>query len=234
MANSTASLMWPRIALKYPGVTAETPHFMKAGNFAILCIALVASGVVVRADDTPEQAAARAAMEQKMNELNQPAARPSPATNAAAAPVEVPVNDTSAAATPVTKAPAAEAPVAVAPSTASAVVTPVSSPPAVVAPVPRISTASAVAIGPAAGTGPEAMPARTLPAATLPTSSAVPARPSNELVTTTGATYKNVELQKVTSEGIVISYTPAQGGWAMTRVNFQDLPPEIRQEYEKP
>jgi hypothetical protein len=35
------------------------------------------------------------------------------------------------------------------------------------------------------------------------------------------------------SDGIIISYTPAGGGSAMTRVNFEDLSPELRQRYEK-
>jgi hypothetical protein len=53
-------------------------------------------------------------------------------------------------------------------------------------------------------------------------------------VTTTGTTYKNVEVQRVTADAIVISYTPAQGGWAMTKIDFRDLPPTIRQQYGKP
>ena len=179
------------------------------------------------------QAAALAAVEQKMNELNQTEAGSRSDTNATVAPVVIPANEASAPATPVTEAPVAEAPVAVAPAIASAAVTPVSSAPAVVAPAPRAAAApaaaAAVAAVPAASLGTVAMPTRTLPAG-----SAGQLRPSNELVTTTGATYKNVEVQKVMSDAIVISYTPAQGGWAMTKVYFQDLPPEIRQEYGKP
>jgi hypothetical protein len=200
---------------------------MKAGSFVILCVALVANGVV-RADDTLAQAAARAAMAQKMSELDQAEVRPSPDTNVVA-PMEIPINDASAAARPVTVTPAAEVPAAVAPAMAPAAVAPVSAAPAVVTPVPRVSAAPAIAaavsIAPAPGSE---------PASAFPASSARQERPSNELLTTTGATYKNVEVQKVTSEGIIISYTPAQGGWAMTRINFEDLPPDIRQKYGKP
>lgn len=186
--------------------------------------------------DAAAQAAALTAVEQKMNELDQSEARPSSATRARVPRVEVPANEASASATPVMEIPAAEAPVAVTPAIASAAIAPVSVAPAVVAPAPKISAApapAAVAVVPMAGPGPDAMSTRTLPANALPASSAGQARPANELVTTTGATYRNVEVQKVASDGIVISYTPVQGGWAMTKLYFRDLPPEIRQEYAK-
>lgn len=216
-----------------------------------MCVALVARCVVVRANDNANpdfisnlpaanasaQAAALAAMEQKMIELNQAETRPSPDTNAMAAPVEVPVNEASASATPVTESPAAETPAAVAPAIASAAVAPDFAAPAVVAPAPKVSSASAaaaVAVGPAVNSESDVMRTQAPPARTLPTSSTGQGRPSNELVTTTGTTYKNVEVQRVTSDAIVISYTPAQGGWAMTKIDFRDLPPEIRQQYEKP
>jgi hypothetical protein len=223
-----------------PALKVKTDHLMKAGIFVTLCVALVASCFGVRANDKTDpdfisnlpaadasaQAAARAAMEQKMYDMDQAEARPSPETNFVAAPVEVPVNEASAAATPVTESPAAEAPVAVAPAVAPATVAPVSAAPVVAAPAPRVSTAPATAAA-------VATPAQATPVGAFPSSSAGQVRPSNELVTTSGATYKNVEVQKVTSDGIVISYTPAQGGWAMTRINFEDLPPDIRQKYGK-
>ena len=126
---------------------------------------------------------------------------------------------------------------------APAAVAPVSAAPAVVAPVPKVSTAPAaaasVAVVPVATPGPVALPTET--PAGRGTGKAINchqvrrgrARPANELVTTTGVIYKNVEVQKVMADGIVISYTPAHGGWAMTKVYFQDLPAEIRQQYGK-
>jgi hypothetical protein len=72
-----------------------------------------------------------------------------------------------------------------------------------------------------------------LHAAALPSSSPGQARPATELVTTTGSIYKNVEVERVMPDGIIISYTPAGGGWAMTKVNFGNLSPEMRQRYEK-
>lgn len=285
---------------------------MKAGIFVALSVALIASCIPVCADDTPDQAAARAAMEQKIHELNRAEGLPSPNTNsragmakpvgsanttgaftnaAASSPPahaafasKVPaenasaqaaalaalkrkmyelnqaearpmpgskslavvttnlvfVGGTSAAATPVTETPKAEAPVAISPSTAHAMGTSLPATPAVVAPAPKISTAPAAAVAatPAAVPGPVAMPAITPPTAGpatpgLPASSPGPVRPDNELVTTTGVVYKNVEVERVTTDAIVISYTPAHGGWAMTKVYFRDLPAHIRQQYEK-
>ena len=58
-------------------------------------------------------------------------------------------------------------------------------------------------------------------------------RPANELVTTSGANYKNVEVERVMPDGIIISYTPVNGGLGMTKVYFKDLPAELRQRYEK-
>ena len=58
-------------------------------------------------------------------------------------------------------------------------------------------------------------------------------RPTNELVTSTGLIYKNVEVERVKDDRIVISYEPANGGWAMTNVYFQDLPIELRRQYGK-
>lgn len=201
----------------------------------------------IPADNTSAQAAALAAMEQKMQELNHTEARPQLGTNSVAAsvattPVAAPANEAAAATTPVTETPTAEAPVATSPEIIPSVVTPVSAAPAVVAPAPQTSTAPAaaasMAIVPIATPGPVAVPARTQPAAVpatpkLPSSSPGRMRPTNELVTTTGVIYKNVEVQRVVADGIVISYTPANGDWAMTKVYFRDLPAEIRRQYEK-
>jgi len=295
---------------------------MKAATVVVFCVALVESCIFARADDTPNQAIARAALEQKLYQLNHPAAPPSPDTNSTAAvakPVEsatntigmvttnaatlqtapaatsppdaafapevpadnasvqaaalaalkekmyelnhaearptpgtksiaavatnlAPANEASAAATPVIETPIAEAPVAKSPVIASSVVAPHSAAPAVVVPTPKVSTAPAaaasVAAVPAAIPGPVAMPAITPPATApatpgLPASSPGQVRPANELVTTTGAIYKNVEVERVVPDGIVISYTPANGDWAMTKVYFRDLPAAIRQQYEK-
>lgn len=216
-----------------PPATHATASSSRATNAAPAPPAATAPADTVFTANIPAanasaQTAALFAMQQRMNELGQPGAQPAPATNAAVAPVVIPANEASASAMPLTEAPAAEAPVAVAPAIATVTVTPVSSVPAVVGPAPKVATAPAAAAAVAASPGTDTRPTRT-----LPNGSASELRPSNELVTTSGATYRNVEVQKITSEGIVISYTPAQGGWAMTKVYFKDLPPEIRQQYEK-
>lgn len=273
----------------------EANRFVRAKIFVVLCATLLASGMSVQADDTPAQAAARAALEQKLYQLNQPNVPPSTETNASAtaeSPTESTTNATGAtsitivprtevpatvvpgetasaptvpakavlvpvvpdtntpaqaaalaalnqkmyelnhpaaetppntnpAATPVTETPAAEVPVAATPAVAPASVVSLSAAPAVATPA-----ASAANV-------PVAAPIAALHAPILPPSSSTQTRPANELATTTGVIYKNVEVERVENDGIVISYTPASGGWAMTKIYFQDLPPEIRQQYEK-
>jgi ribonuclease E len=174
--------------------------------------------------DAAAQAAALAAVQQKMNELNQPEAQP------------------------VTETPKAQAPVAISPGIAPATAAPLSAAPAVVAPAPEVSAAPAaapaVAIVPAATAEPVAVPAETQLAAPkpapavpapmiLPYSSPGQARPDNQLATVSGAIYKSVEVESVKDDGIIISYTAANGSWGMTKVYFEDLPAEIRQQYGK-
>ncbi|HTY86565.1 MAG TPA: hypothetical protein VMB80_03795 [Candidatus Acidoferrum sp.] len=54
-----------------------------------------------------------------------------------------------------------------------------------------------------------------------------------ELATATGAHYKNVQVEKLEPDGVIISYTPAQGGMAMTKVYFSELSDEARQKFVK-
>jgi len=42
-----------------------------------------------------------------------------------------------------------------------------------------------------------------------------------------------VKVEKVDPDGIVVSYTPAQGGMAMTKIYFDVLSDELRQKYQK-
>ena len=198
--------------------------------------------------DTATQVAAFAALRQKMDELNAAANQSSSNTKSVETPVRTPAiapaPDASVAAAPITETPSAEAPAARTPTTASAALSPVSSAPAVVAPVPKASTVAAATEVPAVNRAPDAVPGSVAlktaaPATATPATIGLPkslpgqARPTNELVTTSGTIYKNVEVERVTADGIFISYTPAQGGWAMTKVPFEDLPAEIRQLYQK-
>ena len=52
---------------------------MKITNYVGLCVAIGASFISVRASDTPAQAAARAALEQKLNDLGHSQTEPAPA-----------------------------------------------------------------------------------------------------------------------------------------------------------
>jgi hypothetical protein len=71
------------------------------------------------------------------------------------------------------------------------------------------------------------------PAATESSSPPVKASPNNEIVTASGAIYKNVYVEKVESDGIIVSYTPTRGGVGMTKLYFDDLSAELRQRYQK-
>ena len=71
------------------------------------------------------------------------------------------------------------------------------------------------------------------PAATKLSSPPVKANPTHDIATISGAIYKNVFVEKVEPDGIIISYTPALGGMGMTKVTFDDLPANLRQQYEK-
>jgi len=72
-----------------------------------------------------------------------------------------------------------------------------------------------------------------LHAAPLPPRPLAKAKEAPALVTAMGSVYRNAEVQRVMPDGIIISYTPAGGGWAMTKVNFEDLSPEMQQRYLK-
>jgi hypothetical protein len=223
-------------------------NFMKTKIFVGLCVALCANFISVRADDTGAQAAARAALEQKLNELDSSQTQPPPAPVATSEAVvaqpgksatnvtgTVPANavtpQTAPAATiPVAAPAAAPAPAAAAPAAATpAAVAPAIVAPAVVAPA---ATARAVAAPtvtqPVAAATPRPTPA---PAAAKSSSPPAEARPTNEIATVSGAIYKNARVEKVEPNGITVSYTPAGGGIGAVKINFDELSDEWRQQY---
>jgi S1-C subfamily serine protease len=53
----------------------------------------------------------------------------------------------------------------------------------------------------------------------------------SEIVTRTGNSYKNVRVQKVDPDGLLIAYTPANGGVGISKVKFEDLPDDLQQRY---
>jgi hypothetical protein len=71
------------------------------------------------------------------------------------------------------------------------------------------------------------------PAATVSSSPPVKVEPTNDIATASGAIYKNVYVEKVERDGIIVSYTPTRGGMGMTKIYFDDLSTELRARYEK-
>jgi hypothetical protein len=77
-----------------------------------------------------------------------------------------------------------------------------------------------------------ATPQPTPPSAAIKSSSPpAKAKPANEITTLSGATYKNVYVEKVEPDGITISYTPARGGLGIIKISFDELSDELRQKY---
>jgi hypothetical protein len=56
--------------------------------------------------------------------------------------------------------------------------------------------------------------------------------PTSQIRTTTGDIYQNAYVEKVVSDGIIISYKLDNGGMAMTKLLFYQLPAELQQRYE--
>ncbi|MGD0350383.1 MAG: hypothetical protein ABSB84_08745 [Verrucomicrobiota bacterium] len=188
---------------------------MKTIIWVGLCVGLGASFIAVRADDTLAQAAASAALEQQLKEPTQPPLASDTNSRAVVVPPgKSATNITGTVSTNAVTPPTA--PVAAPARKASAVVTPT-----VVAP---------------ATTQPAAAPAtpNPIPAPVATQSSRAPAQlvPTNQIMTVSGYTYKNAHVEKVEPDGIIISYTSGNGGMAMTKLYFEELPSELRQRYE--
>ena len=205
----------------------ELSNFVKARYFWGLSVALVASFTAVRAGDTPAQAAARAALVQKMNNLDNPQILSSPGTPSGTA-----VAPPGESATSATNAIPAKT---VTPQTASLKSTPVAAPaatPLTVAPAPAIQSVTAQTNTQSGGVpaAPKLNPAL---AQTKSSGTLVKGNPTNDIVTTDGTIYENALVERVEPDGIVISYTLPSGGVAMSRISFNDLPAALRQQYEK-
>ena len=105
------------------------------------------------------------------------------------------------------------------------------------APVAAVVTIAPVATAAPTMTQPAAalvMP-RPTPALGAIKTSTPPAKtkPTNEIVTTFGTVYKHALVEKVESDGLIISYWTSSGGLGLTKVYFEDLPYELRQQYKK-
>jgi S1-C subfamily serine protease len=54
---------------------------------------------------------------------------------------------------------------------------------------------------------------------------------TNVVVTRDGMVYRNVRIQEVAPDGLVISYAPTNGGVGISRLKFKDLPGALQQRY---
>ena len=129
---------------------------------------------------------------------------------------------------PVPVSPTIEAPAIVTPAKTSPVIAPAPAPDAHIAVTPAI--AAPATIQPAAA--PAAHNPTTAPAVTRLSSPPVQVAPTNQIETVTGDIYSKVYVEKVVSDGIIISYAPRNGAMAMTKIFFYELPKVLRQRYE--
>ncbi len=183
---------------------------MKATISIGLCVVLGASFISVRADDTPAQAAARAALEQQLKEPDHSQTQPPLASGTNSGSVVVQPDKSATNVTGTVSTNAVTSPTA-----------PLAVPAAVAAP-----TTTQPAAAPAT---PNPIPA---PAATQSSNPPAQLVPTNQIVTVIGDIYRNAHVEKVEPDGIIISYSPRTGGMAMTKIYFEELPKELRQRYE--
>jgi len=54
---------------------------------------------------------------------------------------------------------------------------------------------------------------------------------SSHVKTTAGKVYDKIQVSKVEPDGLVVSYTPEKGGMAITKIYFEELPPNWRDHY---
>lgn len=73
--------------------------------------------------------------------------------------------------------------------------------------------------------------AQTNPVAAAPVIHQPADKPDSDLVTRTGAVYKNFHVDKTEPHGIVISYTPKDGGFGIARISFAMLPDKLQKLY---
>ena len=184
---------------------------MKNRMFIGLLFLVVASCLSVRAVDNPAQAAARAALEQKLQALETP-----PAQSPTALPPKIVVPPIAPAATNLTVAVPITKP----------------TPPAV-----AIKVTPAIAVVPTSPR-PAAPPVTPRPKATPPARPPAKAavayeKPADNIVTIYGTVYHHAEVEKVAADGLVISYWTTNGGFAVTKLDFRMLSPELQKQYQK-
>lgn len=160
--------------------------------FAVPALALSAA----QADnDNPDQAAARAALMQKMSALAHPGSPAAPAK-----PATTTTNAAAAVAGPVPDQP---------------------QPP----PAPAVPAMPAPAKPPAKPAPPAANLVMVGTRAVSPDSGAN----ARAVAEAAGFPGQNAQIEKMEADGVVVSYTPAGGGIAITKIYFDSLPPGLRQ-----
>ena len=161
------------------------------------------------------QAAARAALEEKLNELDA-----TPVAVAATAPLLVP-------APPAPKANTWDVVAIPDASTTNRVETA----PENKLPPPTVSLsatppADAVVAAPAVIDAPAPPQTATTPVS-QPAAAPAYVKPPNDIVTVFGTVYRNAQVEKVERDAVIISYWTANGGFAITKVDLNVLPADF-------
>jgi len=166
-----------------------------------LCAVLSASSTIVRATDTPAQSAARKVLEQKLNESHLPQSAPEAESGMSSKVVATPARESVTNATETVRQKAPTRPTAPVPTRSQPPAKPI-----VAKPVPP-PVATKVYKPPADGGA------------------------TNVVRTVAGSVYQHAAVLKVERDGILISYTPDQGGMAIIKITADNLPHDLRQKY---
>lgn len=59
----------------------------------------------------------------------------------------------------------------------------------------------------------------------------IPLELPTRITTLDGKTYEKVTLEKVAPDGLLVSFTPAEGGSGVAKLKFQNLPSDLRERY---
>jgi len=73
-------------------------------------------------------------------------------------------------------------------------------------------------------------PAAPAAAPALESAKAISAHPA-EITTVDGKTYAGLTVQKVDPDGLLVEYTPAEGGIGITKIKFKDMPANLQKKY---
>jgi hypothetical protein len=213
---------------------------MKTNIIFSLLAGVLVSLISVRAEDNAAQAAARAALEQAFMGSGDSQTQTAPAKSPS-----VTADQSGESVTNTTDADIIDTILAgelipqIAPTESDSAASPAVQTVAIVNPVVSVHAAPVVTTKPQPAAE-LAMSAPVVPAAPAPAPAAkkslsrpAPAKTANEIATTDGTIFKNAEVEKVESDGIIVSYSSPGGGLGMSKVYFADLSAAVRQQYER-